>query len=360
VLGSCQAWHPGLFRQMARTTAGICVEFTTDAREVAIEVRVDEEPSGTRRVLDGLRMEEASGSVRWYDQFSVDVDGRHEALGMPEGGERLVTCKLASHDPAEKIGLQPLPGLERERHVRIWLPVLRGCALRDVWALGSQVHAVPARRQLLVLGDSVAQGFVAQDPAHTWPVLLADRLHLDVLNQGIGGQVFQPGLIAGLEGAADPAHIVVALGENYRYERCTTDLVARDIARYFFELARLWPQVPTQVLTPLWHDEDASPSHPLSCWEQVPDFIAEQVGRYAQMSLVDGLELCDHDASCYADPDAHPNAKGFRQMALRLHAVQSIPGLRPSSVGKRRKARRKPREQEPPTTANMIPLPLGE
>ena len=31
-LGSVQAWHPGLYRQMARTTAGICIEFETDAR----------------------------------------------------------------------------------------------------------------------------------------------------------------------------------------------------------------------------------------------------------------------------------------------------------------------------------------
>ena len=81
-LGSVQAWHPGLYRQMARTTAGVCLEFTTDATEVAVEGLLDDEPSGTSAVLDIIR--QANGVDLPYDGLSADVDGRHLPCRMPD------------------------------------------------------------------------------------------------------------------------------------------------------------------------------------------------------------------------------------------------------------------------------------
>lgn len=337
-LGSCQAWHPGLFRQMARTTSGICVEFETDAREVALEVRVDAEPKGTRAVLDYVDRIDSQG-VQPHDGLSADVDGRHVWCGMPGQQEGLLFLTLDGSDPEDALGLQPLPGMARTRHVRVWLPALRGCEVRDVACDGTFVRPVPRRRNLLVLGDSIAQGFVAGDPALTWPAQLAARLGLDLVNQGIGGQVFQPGSLYGLAGVIDPERIVVAYGENYRYEACMARRVSRDVRSYLLEVARLWPQVRTHVLTPLWHDETAHPSHGMSCHEQVPSFIAAHVAPHDQMTLIDGLELMDHDPALFADGYEHPNERGCRQIATRLNAVMRVPGLRPSSVGKRRKPR---------------------
>ena len=358
-LGSVQAWHPGLYRQMARTTAGICVEFETDASEVALEVRVDAEPKGTRAVLDVIDAAQGEGP-RPHDGLSADVDAHHLACVMPEGADRLVTFAIGGLDPEERRGLQPLPGLARARHVRIWLPCLRGCVVRDVLCDGTFVRPVARRRQLLVLGDSIAQGFVSDDPAFTWPSLLAGKLDLDLVNQGLGGQVFQPGSLFGLAVSVDPARIVVAFGENYRYEHCMARRVSRDVRSYLSELSRLWPNVPTHVLTPLWHDEEASPSHGMSCHEQVPSFVATHVAQHGQMTLIDGMELLEHDPALLADGYEHPNALGCRQIAMRMSAVIRLPGLRPSSVGKRRKPRKRKKESEAaaPWQSDMLQLPL--
>lgn len=361
-LGSCQAWHPGLFRQMARTTAGVCVEFETDALEVALEVAPDAEPKGTRAVLEAIDRDDPAGP-RPHDGFSADIDGRrHEVLGMPAQGEGLVVLTLAGHDPEDELGLQPLPGMGRTHHVRIWLPTLRGCVVRDVICDGSFIHPVAHRKQLLVLGDSIAQGFVADDPAHSWPTLLASRLGLDLVNQGVGGQVFQPGSLFGLAGSVDPARIVIAFGENYRYEPCVARRVSADVRAYLGDVARLWPKVPTHVLTPLWHDEEASPSHAMSCHEQVPALIAAQVGTHDQMTLVDGQELMEHDAELLADGCEHPGERGCRQIAQRLNAVMRVPGLKPSSVGKRRKKRtsRKKETAPAPEPNDTMSLPFGD
>ena len=346
-LGSCQAWHPGLYRQMARTTAGICIEFETDALEVGLEVRVDPEPKGTRAVLEVIDRGNP-GSVQPHDGISFDIDGHHVWYGMPRADETCVVTRVDGYDPQDAMGLQPLPGMARARHVRIWLPALRGCSVRDVWCDGTFLRSVPQRKQLLVLGDSIAQGFVSEDPALSWPSLLADKLGLDVVNQGIGGQVFQPGSLFGLAGSIDPARIVVALGENYRYEPCVARRVSLDIRAYLSEVSRLWPSVPTHVATPLWHDEEAWPSHGMSCHKQVPELIAAQVAVHDQMRLIDGLELIEHDPELFADGYEHPNARGCRQIATRLNGVIRIPSLRPSSVGKRRKRKVKPKEKAQP------------
>lgn len=354
-LGSCQAWHPGLFRQMARTTAGVCVEFETDAREVALEVRVDGEPKGTRAVLEAIDRGSPTGPDP-HDGISASVDGRHVWCGMPE--QDLVVLELAGHDPEDSLGLVPLPGMERTRHVHIWLPALRGAVVRDVICDGSFVRPVARRRQLLALGDSIVQGFVSGDPSFSWPALLAARLDLDLVNQGVGGQVFQPGSLFGLAGYTNPARIIVAFGENYRYEPCVARRVSLDIRGYLGEVHRLWPQVPVHVLTPLWHDEEAYPSHAMSCFEHVPDLIAAQVESFENMTLLDGLELLEHDAGLLADGFEHPNERGCRQIATRINAVMRVPGLRPSSVGKRRKPRKRPVQESKAPEAGSAPLPL--
>lgn len=316
-MGSCLAWHPGLFRQMARCTAGITLEFDTDSTEIALEVLLDEEPSGTRVVLDPIR----EGADDPLDGISATVDGRHLACVMPSTREAIVRFELDDPSQAPLPGLVMLPGFGDTHHVRVWLPALRGCAVRNVWGNGTYITEAPSRDQLLVIGDSIAQGFVTGDPALAWPSQLSERLGFDLVNQGLGGQVFQPGTLFGLASLVNPSVVVVALGENYRYEPCRNRPTARDIRTYLMEVTRLWPEVPTYVCTPLWHDEQAWPSHKMSCWERVPSMIEANVAVHDQMVPVDGMRLIDHDPSVLADGYEHPTAEGAAQVANRLAVI---------------------------------------
>lgn len=316
-LGSCQAWHPGLYRQMARTTAGVCLEFETDSSEVAVEVALDAEPVGTRDVLRYVDEREGTGP-RMHDGLSCEVDGRRLGVRVPADGDDYVAFTLDDPAEAPASGVMQLPGMGDTHHVRVWLPCLRGCALRSVAGNGSFIRPVGRRRDLLVLGDSIAQGFVCDDPALAWPTLLAGSLGLDVVNQGVGGQVFQPGTLFGLAQSIDPAAIVVELGANYRYEPCRERLVSRDVREYLSEVSRLWGDVPTWVLTPLWHDEEAYPSHKMSCCAEVPQLIRSQAEQFGQMHVVDGAGLLDHDPALFSDGFEHPGARGCAQVARRL------------------------------------------
>lgn len=321
-LCSCLASRPGLFRQMAVATSGVCLRFATDADEIAISVRLDAEPQGTTSVLAPLDR----GRRRAHDGFGVVVDGRRvpcdttRELARPwpwlagSRGMRLVSCSLREDD-AETAGFMTIPGLGKRRCVTVWLPCLRGCSVRDLWTDGTYVEPLPPRERLLVIGDSIGQGFCCDDPAGSWAALLADELDLELLNQSVGGQVFQPSSLPGNE-VGDIARIIVQLGLNYRWETLPASRIEQDAHACVRELARRFGDVPICLLTPTWYDEVASPSRN-QAGAHVDRLLRSAVEGLPTVSVVDGLRLVDHDASLFVDGE-HPGPRGHEQFATRL------------------------------------------
>ena len=314
-LGSSTAWHPGLFRQMAACTAGIVVEFVTDSSVVTLEVRVDDMPAGSRSVVEDCERAQKVEDIV-LDGISFDVDGKHFDLREQPKGATQMTFALDA--PRELDGsVMRLPGMGSEHRVAIWLPALSGCELRDIFGDGTYLKPVDARPILLVLGDSIAQGFCAGDPALAWPSRVSREWGLDLLNQSIGGQVFQPGMLADLQQRVTPERVIVALGLNLRHEPCSERLVRFDVRGMFSELRRMWPETRMWALTPTPHSEQIYHSHPRSCFDLVNSIIRTEAQR-ADMGVVDGLLLLDYNLDLFADASDHPNARGNAQIAERL------------------------------------------
>ncbi len=323
-LASVRAWHPGYYRQLAACTSGIALEFTTDASRAMVEVTLDEPPRGTRSVIADVR---SWGQVPAgpYDGVSAEVDGRRLPLVLPDerGG---VSWDLDDPEGVPSVGQRRLPGMGEPHHVRVWLPCFTSCLLGHVRADGTYLESVGPRAALLVLGDSIAQGYVALDPGRSWPALLARRLNLDLVNQGVGGQVFQPGTLQGLAAHLKPEAIIVELGENYRYEPCRASYVERDVRDFLDELSSAFPEVPTWVLTTLPHLEERYPTHPKSCFSAVDDLIRAAAASHSQMRVVEGSTLLDREperlAELLADGSDHPGPTGHEMIAERLgHAM---------------------------------------
>ena len=324
-LESCLAWHPGLYRQMARTTAGICLRFATDGAEFALALRIDEEPRGTAAVLAPLD----PGGRRPHDGVSVVVDGRVQGCSMPQAVARplpwledadgmAVVSAALEHHSGRGAGTMAIPGLGARHEVCVWLPCLRGCTVRELWSDGTYVEALPRRRRMLVLGDSIGQGFCAGDPLLAWPALLAEHLGLELVNQSVGGQVFQPSVVMG-QPVADVELVVVELGCNYRHEPCTAAVVMQDAKAFLHEVKRAYPQARVVVLTPTGHDEDAWPVHPNSCAREVPA-IVRVAARKQGLEVVDGTLLIEKGDVTLADGE-HPAPAGHAQLAARLATV---------------------------------------
>ena len=297
------AWHPRLYREMASCAAGICLDLVTDCAHLALEAVPDPFPSGSVAMLRDLLAHDPEARPP-YDGFSLVADGKK--LGVRVPGE----------DGVVRFAAGAFPG--KTRRVRIWLPCLTGCKLGRIYGDGSYIDLAPANKALLVLGDSIAQGFTALDPALTWPALLADDLGLTLVNQGVGGQVFQPGSVADVAHAADVAALVVEFGANYRFEPCRADSVERDANAYLREVSRAFPATPTLVVTPLFHTEDVYPTHRDSCFADVARIIASAAAPHAQMRVVDGDGILPTNPAFLADGSDHPSAAGQQVVYKKL------------------------------------------
>lgn len=304
-VGGIAAWHPRLYRQMAACTSGICLDLVTDSAHVALEAELDPLPSGSLAMIGDL-VRHDPGARGPFDGFSLVCEGR-----------RLGGVRACGGDGGLIFALGFAPG--KKRRARIWLPCLSGCRLRGVFGDGTFIEPAPAADgTLLVLGDSIAQGFSACDPALAWPALLAGELGCDLVNQGIGGQVFQPGSVADAAAAVSPSLIVVELGANYRFEPCRAEAVERDARAYFSEVCRAWPGVPVVALTPMFHTEDVYPTHPQSCFADVGRMIREAAAPHGQVWPVEGDDVLPADPALLADGSDHPGPEGQRAICVKL------------------------------------------
>jgi hypothetical protein len=267
-LGSCVAWHPGLYKQMARTAAGVCVEFDTDSSEVALELRTPGLSASARSLVDPTLLAQPS-----FDGVACEVDTellplswgiaweseeerarrKHEEAVWghaisPSQTTRLVSFSLLDDDELPAEGVLPLPGLGATHHVRLWLPCLHEVELRQLWGDGTFFLSCEERPRLLVLGDGEAQSVTGDAPC-SWPVALAQGLGLDLLNQSLARQVFQPSALAGIE-RLDNVAAVVALGEAYRHERYRMIEVAPNISNYLRTLRQAYPTTPIWIVRP--------------------------------------------------------------------------------------------------------------
>lgn len=323
-LESCMAWYPGIFRQMAACTAGVRLEFETDSTSVRVELRVDDEPRATRNVLVNVDGPDAELP---HDGISADVDGAHLAARLPAAGEPGVTFDLVSSQPA-LADLMPLPGMGPAHRITVWLPCLRGCEVGMVTGDGSYLRRIDNRTpRLLVLGDSVAQGFCADDPALAWPSVVAGKLGMPLLNQSVGAQVYQPSALAGLASQNVPESpfglVIVALGGNYRYGRCNPAVVGREIAEFLSLVDDAAPDAPLVVMPPYVKGREAVRG---SCYEEVPQLVAQaaervrarRARRHAAPLLL--LDAPDVPAKQLADEDGHPTAKGEAHIARHVLA----------------------------------------
>ena len=315
VIGSCSSWHPGLFKQMAACTSDIQVAFTTDSSEVVLDLNIDEVPKGASSVLQLLK-------ATYFKKLSsvfVTVDGKpYKNFSLDDAGEHTLSIHLETETSEDN--LARLPGFNDTHHVYVYLPCLQSASVKNLRGNGTFFSPDEPKKKLVVFGDSIAQGFVVERPDKTWPHCLAKRMKLDVVNQGIGGQVYQPGSYTFIE---DASLVIVALGANYRYEKCTKSQVTYDIQNSLWQISQMYADTRVVVLTPTPYFEETYPTHPYSCFAEVSQIIEEIAGKFG-LQCISGEKLLPQEKKYFAD-DVHPNSKGAALLAKNLFEALKQP-----------------------------------
>ena len=204
---------------------------------------------------------------------------------------------------------------EGEKSVIVYLPADATVLVRNL-----EVNAAAKRpeknEKVLWLGDSITQGYGPLRSAMTY-VSVANRiLNYDVINQGIGGYIYDKKSLMEMDGY-HPDKIIVALGTN-QYESKTMT----DVEEYYERLISIYgTEILILCISPVWRKESPEKFEIFKCF---CDNIKKIAGSYKNVSVVDGFTLIPNLSEYYLD-GLHPNCLGTenygRNLVEAIHKV---------------------------------------
>lgn len=292
------------FRLKSFTSAGVKLMFQTDSTSLFLKIDVPFVTSRSYFAVDVCADRRLVGSINNYD--GLDLSGNYTRRSYPIGrfeksfdlgnGVKTVTVFLPWSVPA----------------------FIEELSLDD----GALVKPMPCEKKMLVLGDSISQGYDALHPSKHFTMRLSDALGVDIYNKSIGGETFVPRLVEVGEEFA-PELILVAYGTN-DWMFCEAD-VFREKCRAFYEtLSRKYPTSSIIALTPIWRKDYAN-AHHCGDFSEIAAFIETVTAPLENVSCIHGFDLVPHDEDLYGDLELHPNDDGFAFYANGiLDAVKEI------------------------------------
>ena len=262
-------WYDRCMASTAKT-----LEMTTDAQAISFEIRI---------IWEGSQ-----------DSFEMAIDGQITDIRYLRSLPK--ECRLTWDLPAGK------------KNVVIYLPADATVLLRNMTIDGAFSPA-EKNEKVLWLGDSITQGYGPLRSGQTYVSVANRLLNWDIVNQGIGGYVYDKKSLMEMPGYV-PDKIVVALGTNQF--GCET---MADVEEYYETLISLYgKEMPILCVTPLWRGDvpDGLPALIRFC-----ENVRSIVGRYSNIAVVDGFTLVPHLPEYFID-NLHPNALGAETYGRNL------------------------------------------
>lgn len=280
-----------MFRIRSLCPAGIRIDALTDSRFIELDYTI-------------------GAQVRDWANFDILLNGAFVASipsSFPPGAEGRLRWDLPD-------------GSTGPCRISVYLPQCADVAIgRISFSEGANVREAPAGRgSLLCLGDSITQGMDARHPSCTYAVLLARYLGFDLLNQGVGGFVFDSD---SLDPELDlkPDLVTVAYGTNDWSKSPSPETFARDASAYLDKLTSIFPAARIAVLSPIWR-KDLEEMKAAGTFRSIGETIERLCARYPSVRFIDGMELVPHQERFFGDGKVHPTDEGFAHFALNLAA----------------------------------------
>ena len=279
--------HDSDFYKKSFATSGVRFSFCTNSQCLAFDFQLF---AGSSRPYGWFDLYENGAMVKHFGFENAEISSGHVALSLSEG----------------------------EKLVELYFPWSRRTELRNV-TLDDGATLTPAYRQrkMLAFGDSITQGYDATYPSQSYVCRLARMLDADVIDKGIGGDVFCPDLLKTADDVS-PEIITVAYGTNDWCRRDPNEY--RENCRLFYtRLSALYPAAKIFAVTPIWRGDATKPTKfGMPAWE-LHDTIAACVEGLSNVTVIRGWNLIPHLKEFFDDFVLHPNDAGFAAYAEGLY-----------------------------------------
>ena len=194
------------------------------------------------------------------------------------------------------------------KNVVIYLPADATLLIRN-FEIDSKAERPVKNEKVLWLGDSITQGFGPLRSAQTYVSVANRLLNYDIINQGIGGYVYDKKSLLKMPGYT-PDKIIVALGTN-QYGSETM----KDVEEYYETLMSVYGnEIPVLCISPLWRGDKPEDS---AIFQRFCDNVKKIAGSYKNVKVVDGFKLVPHLSEYYLD-NLHPNCLGTETYGRNL------------------------------------------
>lgn len=303
----------------AIATSGISIKFSTNASLISFDTRtiydfMNKDPA--YNLVDHGQGKDISKNNVIYDGIDLLVDGKYIRTYKPSLSHIEIHFK-----PEEKY---------LWRNICIALPYIMSVDVGNFQCNGEFVPK-PHSGVMLALGDSITQGFFAGRPSASYPEMLADGLGIDLINQAIAGNGFDKNTLCSLEKLQNTVKIIlIAYGTNDWSHKFTADSIACGAYEYLKEVARIFPNIPTFVVSPIWRADEKKivPSGKSFCW--MAEMLSNICKAFPEMRFIDGYNIVPHDTIFFADGRLHPGANGAKLISgyLLSEIVKSLPSLK--------------------------------
>ncbi len=293
--GAFDFWYDRCMATTAKT-----IEFVTEGTKVSFDYKLIwlGSPDSFELAVNG----QITKITYVMDLLKENEKGEEPKEGIPEGSI-----------PKEGKIEWELP--EGKKSVVIYLPSDATVLVRNL-EVNAAVERPQKNGKVLWLGDSITQGYGPLRSSMTYVSVANRLLNYDVINQGIGGYIYDKKSLMKMDGY-QPDKIIVALGTNQFWAE-----TMKDVEEYYEALTGLYGnEIPILCISPVWRGD--VPEH----YEKFVSFcenVKKIAGSYQNVTVVDGFTLVPHLKEYYLD-NLHPNCLGTENYGRNLvEAIRNI------------------------------------
>ncbi|MBR2884154.1 MAG: SGNH/GDSL hydrolase family protein [Clostridia bacterium] len=231
------------------------------------------------------------------DSIEVMVDGVVEKIfrgdDLPEKGE--IKCNL----PAG------------EKNVVVYLVADTEIVIRN-FCINASFERAQKGEKVLWMGDSITQGYGPFRSAHTYVSVANRLLNYEIVNQGIGGFVYDKNILTKMDGYT-PDKIIIALGTN----QFKNDGNEQIVEEYYERLHTLYGDTPVLCVTALWRPDAGEDSALMEKLVKFNRIVETVCAKYPNIKVVDGFKMISHAQDYFLDA-VHPSTLGCEVFGRNL------------------------------------------
>lgn len=260
---------------------------------------------------NGKTLEFSTTSSYFSFEYKVAWIGSEDTIEMAVDGliHKVIYLKDIQSEGELKFDLP-----QDSHHITIYLPSDATILIRNAHC-NAPLYPIKKNAQVLWMGDSITQGYGPFRSAHMYVSVANRTLNYNVINQGIGGYVYDPHIIMPMSGYT-PDKIIVSLGTN-QYE--SDDF--KSIELFYQRLYEIYHDTPVLCITPIWRGDAP---HAFEVLSEFTHKLKQIVSVYPHVFVIEGFKLVPHSSEYFID-DLHPNALGSEIYGRNLaSAIQKI------------------------------------